>query len=432
MKTITIREHEYIRVSSSTDDDNTITEHHAVQLRNLESSLPLGVISWGHNKVKFAQYCGVIQLDNLSIEILPKIYGRESTNNISRKILINMLFTAQQLIPKSHGVAALDLRENFLLDVFINYFCELLFEQVHQGLIRIYVNQENNLPVIRGKIMMNEHIKINAVHHEKMYCSYDELQIDNPYNQAIRATVKFLYSRTHNIRIKQRLNELLFLFADVTDCRITGDDIRKLPRNRLTNRYDYVLKLCEWFLSGLNPDIFAGRHSVLSLLFDMNKLFESYVGSVMTKVARAEGFNLKEQQPQKYLAVEKNSNENVFMMKPDMALLDKLGTVKVILDTKWKLLNSEDNKYGISQSDMYQMLAYAQRNECNDVVLIYPQHKAIESLIPVFKTEVSNVTIHIWTVNLAGLAGARYGLNVHTQLQQKLSALLSENMAHVS
>lgn len=432
MPQITIREHEEVRISSKIDDQLSITEECATLLRNIESELPKGALSWGHNKVKFSQFCGVIQLGNIAIEILPKIYGRESETNISRDILIQMLYVAQWLIPKSHGAADLELRKNFLLDVFINHFCSLLFEQIHQGLIRIYQNEENNLPVIRGRILLNEHLKINTAHKEKVYCSYDELQVDNEYNQAIRATLRLLFTHANNIRLRQRLNELLFIFSDISDRVVTSSDVKKLPLNRLIKRYEHVLQMCEWFLSGLSPDIYAGKHQVLSLLFDMNRLFEAYIGRVLRKVAVSEGMKLREQGPQKYLAVEKTTNKNIFLMKPDMTLMDKLGNPKVIFDTKWKLLDSTDNKYGISQADMYQMLAYAQRYECNDVVLIYPQHKAIELLVPTFNTIIGDITIHIWTVNLAGLAGPMYGSDIHTQLQSKLSSILTQETALVS
>ena len=40
---------------------------------------------------------------------------------------------------------------------------------------------------------------------------------------------------------------------------------------------------------------------------------------------------------------------------------------ELIIDTKWKLLTgNEDENYGISQADMYQMYAYAHKFKCND------------------------------------------------------------------
>ena len=50
----------------------------------------------------------------------------------------------------------------------------------------------------------------------------------------------------------------------------------------------------------------------------------------------------------------------------------------MVLDTKWKkLIENKSQKYGISQSDMYQMYAYAYKYDVENVILIYPKHKEI-------------------------------------------------------
>ena len=43
-----------------------------------------------------------------------------------------------------------------------------------------------------------------------------------------------------------------------------------------------------------------------------------------------------------------------------------------IMDTKWKILDSNYNNYGISQNDMYQMYAYSKKYNAKKVFLLYP------------------------------------------------------------
>ena len=59
-------------------------------------------------------------------------------------------------------------------------------------------------------------------------------------------------------------------------------------------------------------------------------------------------------------------------MKPDIVL--QRGDRTLILDTKWKRLipEAQDPKRGISQADVYQMMAYAAAYGASAVVLIYP------------------------------------------------------------
>ena len=46
----------------------------------------------------------------------------------------------------------------------------------------------------------------------------------------------------------------------------------------------------------------------------------------------------------------------------------------LIVDTKYKIRDKKDSKKGISQGDMYQMLAYAVRRNTDQVLLIYPKN----------------------------------------------------------
>tara|TARA_Y100000590_G_C15662168_1_gene993105 strand:- start:404 stop:1690 length:1287 start_codon:yes stop_codon:yes gene_type:complete len=421
----TIREYEYLTIASKSDNQQSITQQQADILRKVDTNLPPGTLSWGHNKVKFSQYCGVIQLGEHSIEILPKIFGLEDNQEASRDILIKMLFTAQKLLPRSYGSAEIRLQTHHLLDIFIAHFCDLLFEQIHRGLICIYKAVENNLGFIKGRLLLQQHIKYNVAHKEHVYCRYDELQIDNQYNQVIKATLRVLYLHAKNIRVRQQLNELIFIFSDISDISASSNDVIKLPRNRLVKRFEPIFQMCEWFLDGLSPDIYVGNKQALSLLFDMNKLFEAYISRMLRNVAFRQGLKLREQGPQRYLAQKMIDKKSIFLMKPDITLLDKDDKPRVLLDTKWKLLDSKDTKYGVNQADIYQIFAYAQQYECQNVVLIYPEHSNINDVSPIFKTVIGDVKIFIWTIDLTNLA--KNDSDVSKQLSNRLSSLLTSS-----
>ncbi|MBW4054978.1 MAG: hypothetical protein HIU83_06195 [Proteobacteria bacterium] len=75
----------------------------------------------------------------------------------------------------------------------------------------------------------------------------------------------------------------------------------------------------------------------------------------------------------KYLLQEEKSGSPKFKLQPDL-LIKNGSQTRLILDTKWKCLKSdeEDIKNGVSSADMYQMYAYATRYDCNNVILLYP------------------------------------------------------------
>ncbi|PNP94240.1 hypothetical protein A8G00_24065 [Sphingobium sp. SA916] len=51
----------------------------------------------------------------------------------------------------------------------------------------------------------------------------------------------------------------------------------------------------------------------------------------------------------------------------------------MVIDTKWKRISSNinDKKRGVSQSDVYQMMAYARLYRPDHVMLLYPHHAGL-------------------------------------------------------
>lgn len=92
----------------------------------------------------------------------------------------------------------------------------------------------------------------------------------------------------------------------------------------------------------------------------------------------------------------------------------KNGRAAWIIDTKWKQLSPEEAREGASQSDPYQMYAYANNCGCSDVVLLYPHHAALGAcggnrasycLQKPVKTQAgfSTARIRTTTIDLSGL-----------------------------
>ena len=88
----------------------------------------------------------------------------------------------------------------------------------------------------------------------------------------------------------------------------------------------------------------------------MNKLFESYIGYICKK-----RFSNVKLQEKKYRLFE---NKKKFSLIPDIVINND-----IIIDTKWKIINNEND---ISQADLYQMFAYASKYQAKRVYLMYP------------------------------------------------------------
>jgi 5-methylcytosine-specific restriction enzyme subunit McrC len=202
--------------------------------------------------------------------------------------------------------------------------------------------------------------------------AYDEYISDRVENRLIKTTLHFLYKRTASNNNKKRIREYLFVFDEVGESHHPKLDFSNIMLNRQMKDYELVLLWAKTFLCNHSYTPYQGKDIAFALLFDMNLLFESYVGYYLKK----QGYDVSLQDRQHHLAF--CERRGVYALRPDI-VIDK-GSV--IADTKWKILTEEKARQGISGSDLLQMYAYGTKYpNCQVLYLIYPKDREIEAKV---------------------------------------------------
>ena len=333
-------------------------------LKNSDENAPfLGIASGiGGKFIQARNYVGVLQTKSgLTIEILPKIADKNDAER-SKAVFIKMLRTLKNFPFKSSNLASLKTQNLPLLEIFISMFLCELEALVKKGIKSDYVALEENLNFLKGKLNINEQIKRNSIHKERFYVGYSEFLSDIKINRIIKTTLKFLYKKSNSSKNQQKIRELLFIFDEVSECEDYKNFFAKLIINRQVKHYEQTLLWCKIFLLGNSFTPHKGDDLAFALLFDMNALFESYVGNFIKK--KHIGTIL--QHSEKHLIEDPKS----FKLRPDIFLESKF-----IADTKWKIVKSRDD---ISQADLYQIYAYGKKYECGKLYLIYPKIDGVE------------------------------------------------------
>jgi 5-methylcytosine-specific restriction enzyme subunit McrC len=103
----------------------------------------------------------------------------------------------------------------------------------------------------------------------------------------------------------------------------------------------------------------------------MEYIFEDFLaGFLENKFSK--DWKIEYQKSDEYLS----NIPRVFNMQHDIFLTSRHGSKrKVIVDTKYKLRQDNfktDPKKGIAQADLYQMVSYAFKRGCTDIILVYP------------------------------------------------------------
>ena len=320
--------------------------------------------------LKAGQVVGVLSMPGLSLEILPKIEG---TNGEVRSALIRMLAVVWDLRILDSDLATLDTQRTDLLELLVHLFAERLHAASRRGLPRHYVSHDGDLNTLRGKLNINRQLTTLAARRDVLACQFDELSEDTPLNRVLKAAVQCLVSPGRSPANARRLTNLAAIFETVRDAPEPLNERVRLDRTNRT--FHDLYELAKMFLRGTWQATTKGRSTGFALLFEMNELFEKFIGKCLKlTVAPPTPVHLQHSGP---FALIDSDRRGVFKLRPDI-VVDPDGA-PIIIDTKWKRLQQNEPTLGVEQSDVYQMMAYGQAYGSSRTVLAYPWHADLDA-----------------------------------------------------
>jgi len=275
-----------------------------------------------------------------------------------------------------------------LLDILIRIFAERLLAETRRGLPRLYLQCEEDLPALRGRLDVARQFTANAVRPDRLSCRFDVLDHNTPLMQIMAAAVVFLRLHAREQATIRLLDELRFVFADVDQRSIVNLPWDRVRIDRTNRRWESLFALAKLLIGrdwqGTSQD--AQSREGITLLFPMEKLFEKAVATLLRRSLAGSGMEVLTQQNQIACLGDWTGGEicngQYFGAKPDI-LVKRGQEIVAVIDTKWKRLGSSplDKDKGIKQSDIYQMMAYSRLYRCDRLMLLYPavpgvtQHK---------------------------------------------------------
>ncbi|UWQ04168.1 McrC family protein [Aliiroseovarius crassostreae] len=386
MQSYTVREWEKLAYG---DEDGQIPAHFADQLAALAGRSPFagrggsGVLEHGRHALRARGVVGLLAAGRCSLEILPKIDVAaeepvEKQNAAIRKRLIHMLAVALSLKLDLGSITELEWQRETLLEILIRIFCDKLTEAVRKGMPRRYVEQEHDLSALRGRLDVARQFTRHAVNPSRLACQFDVLSEDTSLNRIMKAAVLHLSRMSRSPGNQQRLRELAFVYEDIAD--ISPSELRwdDVVIDRTNRRWRELLSMARLFLDGRYQTTTGGAGQGTALLFEMNTLFEEYVGRLISRALAGTDLTVSLQGGRLFCLSAESTERGLFQTKPDI-LIRRAGTVTHVIDTKWKKISSriDDPKQGVSQGDVYQMMAYAQLYRAPRLTLLYPHHPGL-------------------------------------------------------
>lgn len=321
--------------------------------------------SVGNKRIKFTNYVGVIQVKNLTIEVLPKADKTEvdqTTKDKWHNALILMLKECKLIKLNTLSNARLKLNSSSILDLYYDLFLsetELIFKH---GLRKNYQSIDEHLNKVKGKILFTKHLRKNAFHKERFFVEHTIFDADNKLNQTLFKALLILKEIVHNPNHTIRINKLLLDFENVSKKNITEKWFENIKFDRNTERYRQAITIAKLIILKYSPDVKGGDENVLAIMFDMNMLFENYVYRKL-KVLQLDTTNP--------IIKVKEQNRTPFWetrgLRADIVV--ETEDKKIVIDTKWKVL--KDAKP--SDADLKQMFVYNLHYNTDLSILLYPK-----------------------------------------------------------
>lgn len=352
--------------------DQLTSEQYNSLLKYLENNIKSDaeIIQTKYNKFRFINYVGILNIGNVIIEILPKVSLSDDKNK-DKKILLQMFSKCTDLELNLDETINSKIQNYNLLELLANKYINSLLKEMNRGIYFEYVNEEENLNVIRGKILFNEHVKHNYANKVKAFCKYNEYSADNTLNQILKLACIRILNKVYNNKITNKTKKAIFDLSNVSITNINKEMLERFKLTRRNKRFSQCLELARFILLNLANESTLGKSNGFSMLFEMNILYEKYIGKLVKEIWKGKNKRALLQDNRKYLLLNTKTNKKNFNLKPDI-VLDENKIHKVIIDTKWKPIEYK-SKLSYKVNDIYQMYAYITTyKEANRVVLLYP------------------------------------------------------------
>jgi 5-methylcytosine-specific restriction enzyme subunit McrC len=284
-----------------------------------------------------------------------------------------------------------------ILEMVVSYFADLVEDRLEQGLYRAYVEQEDNLGVIRGRIAFTEDVRRNLILRQRTYCRFTEFVWDIPENQALRFVAHALSGWGFGTETRMRLEGIDRRLDEVSLVRISSRDLEGFTYHRLNVDYQPMHDLCRLFLDEMSLSEEEGEHRLNGFILNMNDLFELFTAEVLRREV-PERWDVRPQESS-YLGKRQNPDggyRKAIRIVPDIVI--RKGTkVGAVLDSKFKRTSSATFQH----HDFYQVLSYCTSLGSSLGALIYPKSELDLAQIDETLIQRSPVSIRRFAIDLA-------------------------------
>ncbi|MDO4280211.1 MAG: 5-methylcytosine-specific restriction endonuclease system specificity protein McrC [Peptococcaceae bacterium] len=290
-------------------------------------------------------------------------------------------------------------------NLFASILAQGMGRQLKQGLYRAYVSHQENLPVLRGKIRMNDTIQNAFSQRRLLSCEYDELSENNLHNQIVKSTAQLLLQHPDvAARYKSALKKSLLYFAGVDSIAPKAIPWAEIHFQRHNRSYRMLIAVCQMVLEGMLLTTTKGQYRLAQFVDDqqMSRLYEKFILAYYIK----EWPTVKATTSQIPWALDDGESALLPVMQSDITLTKAHKTL--IIDAKYyaRTMQTHFNTKTVHSANLYQIFTYVKNKEASfhdqthevaGMILYAATNEAVQ---PQQRYQMSGNTICVQTLDL--------------------------------
>ncbi len=249
---------------------------------------------------------------------------------------------------------------------------KLAQQRLRIGLGHDYVEKQQSLSGVRGRINFAESIKKRSLERGQMICEFQGYSANSLKNQIIRSTLarlakvgQFGPESAAAKGLQQKLRRLLRDLDGIDFIELTPELIHRQLLARNDHDYRLMLAICDLILQRTMPNG-PGTDAIVPVVdreeLVLYNVYERFVANFYR--IHLKGWEVSAQKRLDWHA--RNPNEHMPSMVPDLVLHETSSDRMLIIDTKFTPHSLVENQWGkpvFDSSHLYQIYAYLKSQE---------------------------------------------------------------------
>lgn len=234
--------------------------------------------------------------------------------------------------------------------------------QLKQGLYKEYINKQEDLTVVRGKIDMPGTIRNRVAKKQALNCEYDELSENNLLNQILKTTsIILLRHGSVDSEYRDDLKKKMLFFSGVDEIEPTNIKWSAIRFQRNNQAYRILISICQLVLEGMLLTTEGGEQKLASFIDEqrMSRLYEKFILEYYAK----EHPEIRASSSQIKWALDDGVGTMLPVMQSDI-MLEKDSTV-LIIDAKYysRTTQSLFDAHSLISGNLYQIFTYVKNKD---------------------------------------------------------------------